>query len=204
MKYIVAEFIPIIIIFLLLSRFKDVVKFSHTILGKLIVLCTIIFYTCLDKFIGLFVCGLFILYYQSDNVEQMLNMEDLGVDFDLDSDIKMNVDELDLIDDGVYLDSVQIKRKTNKENMVDYNSLYAKDAINTMGTEDVLDEFRKKACDKGVLKYKNMNVNKEMAEHVYPEVEFNGRSCNPCDETCDISIINNKINTEEKLLVRIL
>ena len=51
MKYyqnIVAQFIPIIIIFLFLSKNKEFIAFSKTILGKIISIGLIIFYTIVN------------------------------------------------------------------------------------------------------------------------------------------------------------
>ena len=71
MKYTILQFIPIIILFLLLSYPEQFVLFSNLSFGRLIVVLIIIFYSSLDKYLGLFVCGLVILFYQSDYVENM-------------------------------------------------------------------------------------------------------------------------------------
>ena len=76
MKYTIAQFIPIILIFILLTYPYKLANFSQSILGKFIAVSMIIFYTHLDKIIGLFVCSLIIFYYQQDNVENMLNLDD--------------------------------------------------------------------------------------------------------------------------------
>jgi len=69
---VVCQFIPIFLIFLLLTRFKKVSVFSRTVLGKWMAICIIVFYTVvMDKYVGLFVCALFILFYQTDFVESM-------------------------------------------------------------------------------------------------------------------------------------
>ena len=74
MKKIVSQFIPIILVFLLLTQSKRLAIFSNSVLGKLIAVSLIIFYTNIDKILGLFVCALVILYYQLDYVEAYLNM----------------------------------------------------------------------------------------------------------------------------------
>jgi hypothetical protein len=56
---VVCQFIPIFLIFLLLTRFKKVSVFSRTVLGKWMAICIIVFYT------------VFILFYQTDFVESM-------------------------------------------------------------------------------------------------------------------------------------
>ena len=73
---LISQFIPIIIIFTLITYSKPFVRFSYSILGKLFAILMVIFYTYLDKVVGLCVCGLVILYYQSDFCESMLNIDD--------------------------------------------------------------------------------------------------------------------------------
>ena len=49
--------------------------------------------------------------------------------------------------------------------------------------------------------YKDFPVKSEMADHVYSEIQFDGKSkCNPCDRTCDYNIIEAKLETEKKLI----
>ena len=104
---IVAQFIPILILFLLLKYSNDFVKFSFTILGKLVAIFIIIFYAQIDITIGVCVCGLVILYYQSDYVENMLNIDEI-LPFDelpaIDIDAQFDADDIgNLEHDGVYL-----------------------------------------------------------------------------------------------------
>ena len=77
MNKILSQFIPILILFLLLAYSQDFVSFSYTILGKLLAICIIIYYTILDKKIGLLVCALIIYYYQNEVIENMLNMDSI-------------------------------------------------------------------------------------------------------------------------------
>jgi hypothetical protein len=104
---IVAQFIPILILFLLLKYSNDFVKFSFTILGKLVAIFIIIFYAQIDITIGVCVCGLVILYYQSDYVENMLKIDEI-LPFDelpvIDIDAQFDADDIgNLEHDGVYL-----------------------------------------------------------------------------------------------------
>jgi len=77
MKTTVAQFIPIILIITLLSYSKEFVNMSNTILGKIFAICIVLFYTSLDKYMGLVLCLLVIVYYQSYFVESMLNTDDV-------------------------------------------------------------------------------------------------------------------------------
>ena len=101
-----AQFIPIFIIFILISYFKSVSKFSNTVLGKLIAICIIIFYTILDKMLGALVCLIVIFYYQSDVIKNMLNIEAMeSIDTDINIDDVTNMDEY--IDD--FIDQIFIE-----------------------------------------------------------------------------------------------
>jgi len=199
---IIIQFIPIIIIFTLLKFSKDFVNFSFTILGKLIAILIIIFYSAIDIMVGLCVCGLVILYYQSDYVENMLNISDV-LEIDDVIDIPSLENDNGIPDDGMYLVPMatntdnkktrQIKgkqpckSKCNKcEGMTDYKP-------------DLIDQFKKENCVGGDLKYKDMTVKNDMAEHVFSELAFNNKPCNACDNTCKYSIIEGKIKTEEKM-----
>jgi hypothetical protein len=199
---IIIQFIPIIIIFTLLKFSKDFVNFSFTILGKLIAILIIIFYSAIDIMVGLCVCGLVILYYQSDYVENMLNISDV-LEIDDVIDIPSLENDNGIPDDGMYLVPMatntdnkktrQIKgkqpckSKCNKcEGMTDYKP-------------DLIDQFKKENCVGGDLKYKDMTVKNDMAEHVFSELAFNNKPCNACDNTCKYSIIEGKIKIEEKM-----
>ena len=106
------QFIPIILLFLLLSYSKNMTIFSHTILGKLIAIGLIILYTTVDKYTGLFVCSLIILYYQFDFVESMLNMDLLDSTPEYDT-----ATNDDLIDDHLYIEGFsQIQNNFVQEN----------------------------------------------------------------------------------------
>ena len=199
---IIIQFIPIIIIFTLLKFSQDFVNFSFTILGKLIAILIIIFYSAIDIMVGLCVCGLVILYYQSDYVENMLNISDV-LEIDDVIDIPSLENDNGIPDDGMYLVPMatntdnkktrQIKgkqpckSKCNKcEGMTDYKP-------------DLIDQFKKENCVGGDLKYKDMTVKNDMAEHVFSELAFNNKPCNACDNTCKYSIIEGKIKIEEKM-----
>jgi hypothetical protein len=44
-----------------------------------------------------------------------------------------------------------------------------------------------------------MNIKNEMAEHVFPQMKYNDVLCNPCDNTCNISVIDNKLKLRETM-----
>jgi hypothetical protein len=215
MKNIISQFIPIVIIFLLLSYSDEIAIFSHSILGKMISILIIGYYTVIDKYVGLLVCILFIFYYQTDYVESMLNINESMWDWRVDHDF---------VDDYSYLETfselkpgcncgspkpLQEAKKEDKleeedmilkgyENFENYRELY--EDKSEPANEDVKNTFRKENCSsKGVLQYKNMEVKNDMAEHVFPELKFKNGTCNPCSNTCDFSIIESRIKTENEL-----
>jgi len=73
MKAAIAQFIPIVLFVLLLTHFKSFILFSHTVLGKFVGICIIMFYAYVDKTLGLFVCALIIFYYQTDYVDRLMS-----------------------------------------------------------------------------------------------------------------------------------
>tara|TARA_B110000967_G_C18897357_1_gene571739 strand:+ start:4217 stop:4642 length:426 start_codon:yes stop_codon:yes gene_type:complete len=72
----IAQFIPILLIFLFLSFFQSMKQFSYTSFGKLIAVICILFYSCLDIYMGVFVCLLVIYYYQDDLTTNLLNNQE--------------------------------------------------------------------------------------------------------------------------------
>lgn len=199
---IIIQFIPIIIIFTLLKFSKEFVNFSFTILGKLIAILIIIFYSYFDIMVGLCVCGLVILYYQSDYVENMLNISDV---IEIDDIIDMPGLEIDynadgIPDDGMYLVPMATSNDSKKQRQVKRKKTCKNNCEGmTNYKPELIDQFKKENCVGGELKYKDMTVKKDMAEHVFSEIAFDNRPCNACSNTCKYSIIEGKIKTEEKM-----
>jgi hypothetical protein len=201
LQKVLAQFIPIVLIFVLLSSFRSLVKFSNTVVGKLVAVFIIIFYTYLDKILGVFVCAITIFYYQSDVVENMLNMDnDLNDSSEtvIENNTEMNMEESavdsDVVDDYDYLSN----DKKKKENMTSYSDVYNKETP-LLNNEKLENAFRKNSCVNGQLTNKGLKVKYEMIEHVFPELKFRKAVCNPCLKSCDFSIIESKIDTEKKL-----
>ena len=120
MNKIITQFIPIIVLFLLLSYSKEFIEFSGTILGKLFAVIVVMYYTVLDVKIGLLVCSLVVYYYQSDVVENMLNIDNL---FEKDSS-EDEEEEEDKVE-GMENMSCGMKKKT--ENMSSLDEIYGKE-----------------------------------------------------------------------------
>lgn len=215
MKKIISQFIPIVIIFLLLSYSSELAIFSHSILGKIISILIIGYYTTIDKYVGLFVCILFIFYYQTDYVESMLNINDYNWDWKVDHDFVgdyLFIESFSELKPGCNCGSPKPFQEAKKEGKLEDENLILKryekfenyrelyEDNHEQSHEEVKDTFRKENCSSnGVLKYKNMEVKNDMAEHIFPELKFKDHVCNPCSKTCDFSIIESRIKTEDEL-----
>lgn len=64
------------------------------------------------------------------------------------------------------------------------------------------EEFQQEHCEQGTLKYKEMDVKSEMADHVFPDIKYRNESnkCNPCDSACHYSIVTKKMMNEDNLI----
>lgn len=203
MKQVIFQFIPIIALFLVLAYSRKMAQFSHSVLGKLVAVIIIVYYTHENKLLGLLACSLFVFYYQSDSVETMLNIDDgfghegEGIDSAYE---KHNGDnnENEPIEEGIFLQKDKPRSAKAIENMENYAELYPNEGLKNGLVQD---EFRKENCKGNVLKYKDITVPNDMAAHVFPELSFVDKyPCNACTKSCNFSIIENKIETEEKLV----
>lgn len=182
MKLILVEFIPIVLIFLLLSYTKEFIHISNSILGRLIALIIILFYTAFDITHGLLACAVIILFYQSDIVENMLNQYEYIENFESNTEIEM-------------LKNINPKEiNPAKSPSLSYVDQYEKPHIHNIAPDFVKDEFRKIHCEKGHLVNKGQYVRADVAEHVFPEIGFHDEKCNLCDPTCNFSVIEKQLN----------
>jgi len=201
-KKTVAQFIPIIIIFILLTSFRKLVEFSNTVIGKLLAVLIIMFYTYLDKILGVFVCAIVIFYYQMDVVENMLNMDILEnmdqIDPNYTTEFVGEEAQREILDDYVFLSKKEKKEDSIKESMVNYSEVDENKDI-LINNEHKQENFRKQHCKNNHLMNKDAQINYEMTEHIFPEIKFRRGVCNPCNKSCDFSVIEKKINTEKEL-----
>jgi hypothetical protein len=199
-KTIFAQFIPIIAIFLLLSQPTQVVYHSNCVLGKLAILAIVLFYTMLDKTLGAIVLVLVIVYYQSDFFEKLLNKDAMDQPMSERISYRLgNLEPMDNLDTSMQPSNADTYQSNS---IFDQWSSTMSNAYNKLAsphTTVLLNDFRQEYCDAGKLKYKGMEVNAEMTEHVFPEIQFKGSKCNPCNETCVFSIIENRLKTEAEI-----
>ena len=196
---LVVNFVPIILLFLLVTYTPEFVKFSHTILGKAFAVILILFYVKLDFILGLFVCALVIFYYQTDYVESFNNMLNEGFTEEMDEEKQESGEqEAEEAEEG----------KEDKDKSTESTEAFERleDAYPLTPTSEITynknsDNFRKTHCKKGHLIHKGQIVKPEMAEHVFPNVEqsdFN--KCNICDPSCNFEINNKRIVDEADLM----
>ena len=201
----IADFIPILIIFLFLCYTNISIQFANTVLGRFIAIAVIVYYTSIDYLYGLIACLIVVFFYQSLFIEGLKNMENFeNMNYKKEFDVSGNVLGNDINDNKAYKNDEQ-----NLEAFEDYPSEYKylsgekenvynhfnKDHINILKNT-----FVKNNCRNGQLFHKEYNVKKEMTEFVYPNIKFEDDTCNVCDPNCKFSIIEQKIQTEDLMM----
>jgi hypothetical protein len=186
MKYTLFQFIPIILLFLIVSNPDIIIQFSNMSIGRVIAVSIILFYSSINKYLGLLSCMLIVLYYQLyayDDTKEFF--ENLSF-----SEFEKKEQPLKVLE-------------TSPLRYADYSNLYktecAKYAPQNDANSILKTQFQDSFCDRDVLKYKGIAVRSEMVQHVFPEIQFKAGKCNPCSSTCDFSIIANKLHMEEKM-----
>jgi len=175
-KQIILNFIPIFLLFGLLSYTEKFIHVSGSVLGKLIAVFIVLFYTSINILHGVLATALIILYYQSDIVESMLNMYEHS---DMPSPIELPIEDI----------------KPTTENSLSYLSQYERHTPTMNSCENKKTSFRREHCKKGHLVSKQQNIRTDMTEHVFPEVSYVSDKCNICDSTCDFTVSDRIIST---------
>ena len=202
MKTTIAQFIPIILIVMLLSYSREFVEFSQTMLGKITGVAIVMFYTHLDKYIGLVLCLILIIYYQSDFVENRLNtdniMNKMFENFEQQK-VKEVKEKMSTIEE------VKPKQSPLSESMSTITDVYP---VKTLGKDEdedaegmnVINKFRQDNCKGTQITYKHEPVKPDTTGHIFPNLKFNHDKCNPCESGCDFSIIENRLTAEKELI----
>lgn len=165
------KLIPVILITVWILYNKSMYIFALTPLGKLIAISLIVYYTMYDILHGLIMCGIILLYYQ--------NLPDITL-------FKSSRDEL------LSYDQNRFER---------FSIISTNPATPEIGTREggSIPDFKKNHCKNGIVMDKGYPVNPEMIEHIFSDINFKYEKCNPCSDTCDFSLIDTQINTEESL-----
>jgi len=223
----IVEWVAIITIFLFASFPREMIELSETSLGKLFFASIIIYYAMVDPIYGIIVCAIVIVYYQMDIYnslialhrdtllsENMMMMQDTILQNAISGKGGMYSDVTGLLETfgspvkGNGKGSILESYTSGDPSVFSYipvsepKNYFESELLRGSKKKELLDVFRKTNCDtKGNLKFKGSIVRPEMADHVFREIQFpdNSAKCNPCNESCDFSIIEERINQEEKL-----
>ncbi len=203
---IVMQFIPIILVLVYASYKPWFVNATHTVLGKVIAILLIIYYTSIDYIYGTLCCVMVIAFYQMHEIEGFV--EGAGgkkkkrrrkratkakpaAKTQASFQAQASAEDADVADSEETVNEETIEEFSNQVDA--FASAFA----------SARDTFIRDKCLNGVLMHKGFPVKSEMADHVYSEIQFNTRTrCNPCDKTCDYSIVEAKIDTETELCPR--
>jgi len=90
--------------------------------------------------------------------------------------------------------------KTEKSGFTNYSDLYDDLKKEPNNKSQFKQYFKNQNCKKGELKFKNITVRNEIAPHIFPELKYENEPCNPCSDTCNFSIIEEKIKNEDVLM----
>ena len=183
---VVMQFIPIILILVYVSYKRWFIEASSSVLGKIVAILMILYYTSIDYVYGTLCCISVIAFYQMNEREG----------FSLAPAPVSQVVVAPVVAPAVApvvapaVAPAPVKTTDIKPDTVDSFNV-------------ARDTFIKEKCKNGVLMYKDFPVKPEMADHIFSEVHFNTKTrCNPCDPTCNYSIIEAKLSTETELCPR--
>jgi len=156
---IIVEFIPVVILVLLFMCFsKTLITLSQTILGKLFSVILIIFYTRFDKYIGLLICSIVILYYQKiDTLTENMEMSD-GIDQAETDDSQERLDQKNAL-------KFEKSKEDNKQEIAIGQMEIEKLKLENDKERSLLDAKRlatQDRCERAELMSKDKNATKEM------------------------------------------
>ena len=190
---VVMQFIPIILVLVYASYKPWFVNATHTVLGKVIAILLIIYYTSIDYIYGTLCCVIVIAFYQMHEIEGFVEGAK-GKGKAAKAQPAAAAEDTDVTE----------SEETAAEEETDVKEETVEEFSNQVASfSSARDTFIRDKCLNGVLMHKGFPVKSEMADHVYSEIQFNTPArCNPCDQTCDYSIVEAKIDTETELCPR--
>ncbi len=211
---LLTDFIPILIIFSFATLPKETILFSQSVLGKLVAVCLILYYTQIKFVYGLFVCAVILFYYQSELVENVLKEDwrSMGepiivpwnTTIETSSPVELETFSEVLSSEKAFagilpFDSTSVEPFSYTP-FISHNA-QNEDILRGVDKKEKLKAaFRKQVCVNGKPHLKGHAVRPEMADHVFREIEMGDKKCNPCDVGCDFNIIEERLASEEKLV----
>lgn len=170
-----AEFAPIVISLFYFIYPNQFLRFAETFLGKFVFLTIVVLYAYLDKIVGTFIALIFIIFYQSDLLE---NFEALNNYPEYISSVATAPRNISTSFGGTTKDFIKIESSQNLENFVG-------------GLDDKAANFARQHCVNGRM----------VAEPGSFSLGYGpDGKCNPCDRGCWFYVLESKIDTEEKVL----
>jgi hypothetical protein len=172
----------IIYLFLLFPEYAE--PFSHSILGKFLIILLIAIYTSYNILYGLLFCLLIIIYYYH-------------------LDTKWNPYEGFLNEYQLY--SGMYSGKTDDFYKMPPNTTVYTPYQDSTSENDA--DFVKQNCPDGNLTKHttgpmgDFRVPTEMAGHVFPELAYPGPPCNPCSQQCAFKVVESRIKAEDEIVL---
>ena len=200
----IVEWITIITIFAFVSYPHEMIYLSETSLGKLFFAMTVIYYTAVDPVYGLLACSMVIVYYHLDLYNSYVSLH---------RDTLLR-ESMIAMEESIKAEAME-PTKTIENYTQGTSDVYSyiphdeftnnKQGFFSSGTSkpELLSFFRKEHCDKnGKLIHQGIAIRPEMADHVFREIRFHEEyaKCNPCDPTCQFSIIEERMSKEDSLV----
>jgi hypothetical protein len=198
---------PILIIPFFLFLFfllfpKQIFRESVSILGRLISILIILYYSNIHFLYGLLTCILIILYHQSDFLQQMIYIHgDEGFRPETDNilpipQIETPIDKTKLENSNAKSETLETIVEVQVKGTTPIQHAYPNKIKEVVPESEMF--FKKKHCKNQKLKYRNIEVkHPEMIPFLFPEVSYDSKPCNPCDSTCSFSL--SKQITEQEL-----
>lgn len=205
----IIQWVTIITIFLFASFPYEMIQLSETGLGKLYFALIIVYYSMVEPIYGIIVCAIVIVYYQLDLYNSIIavhrdtllseNMEVMAESLHQNKSTEDEEEKLPLYEPYTGGRDGSVYSYTPFATMMDHNETAI---MKGSRKKELLDYFRKTYCDdKKRVKKNGSIVPSEMADHVFREIQFPSDSakCNPCEESCEFSIVEERLNREEQL-----
>jgi hypothetical protein len=196
----IVEWVTIIAIFLFVFFPYEMIELSETSLGKLFFVIIIVYYAMVDTTYGVIACAIVIVYYQMDLYKSFVAIRrDTFLSENMERMEESILQNESLEDED---DDSEKPKVESYETLSDLKTYYESEFLKGSRKKELLNNFRKEHCDsRGKLKNSGGEVKPEMADHVFRELRFSDihSKCNPCSESCEFSIIEERIDREERL-----
>lgn len=211
----------IVVCILLYTQPSNLVYFSNTILGKLLLITSLVLASIHSTFSGFCIALLIVIFsYQTyEGLESGTLAETKPSDKSSDKPTTESSDKPSVNIGGLLSGDVNNKPANDmvKSLSLDKDTLKGASAITKTGELEKKDSSSDKTADVGVMtqnKFKKMyckdnklrNKNGELVEQkdissTFKSIVFNKGECNPCDESCSFTVTDTqeRMNTEENL-----